>query len=430
MAAPNAGFNPAAIGLAISGNDMARRARAYWGPGAQEGDPVNIVKAQQAAQQRYLEVLDADPRAPVVLPLVDLVDPAWVRKAIYDDSYGVRGFAADVRKAQEAFVSEIDSVRKATTSASNLMHSISDDEVVMLFKKIYPASALIPVEVSIGKITQWDAIGPNEAGTAYFGSENPNLTDSEIQDHTRTAENKILYSVGGVTKMAYEAGKNQVPVRDMMAIRSLAANEMVRNLRERAILGVTRDVTSSSNVFTNATPLEYAGLHQLITANTGDDKTYVDVSGVDGGVKTMKEIDPYLDQVYENMISFSLTPNLALCSYKVFNIYRRELNEFFHTENVRELDYGIAKINLVFPGGEVPMVPCSFLPRATGANGAIKLLDTTKLARRVLWGETMEELANVNTVRRFVITGAEVLVDKTDVDATSSLQGGVFGITI
>jgi hypothetical protein len=58
------------------------------------------------------------------------------------------------------------------------------------------------------------------------------------------------------------------------------------------------------------------------------------------------------------------------------------------------------------------------------------LLDTRLWARRVLWQDTYEELANINTSDKFVISAAETLIDKSDVDATSSLHGGVYGITI
>lgn len=422
------GFNPARIGMPFSGREMQSRSRAFWGRDVDDGDPVDIVKAQTLAQDRYLKVLEADPRAAVVFPLVDLVNPAWVRKAVFDPTYGNDGLMTDVKKAAADFFTEVDAVRKATTSSSNLMHSISDDEVTMLFKKIYPATSLIPVEASRGKVTQWDAVGVNDAGSAFFGSEDPDLSESDMQDHVRTATNKILYSVMRVTKMAYEAGRSQVPARDMMTIRSVAANEMLKNLRERSILGVTRDVASSVNAYTPAGPLEYAGLYELITANTAD-PNYENVAG-DKTVTTKDKIDPFLDSSYIKMVQDGQIPNLAICDYKTFGIYRRALNAFFHTENVKSLDYGISKITLVFPGGEVPMVPCPFLPTTTGQNGAIFLLDTTKLARRVLWGETMEELANLNTSKRAVITAAEVLIDKSDVDGQSSLQGGVFGISI
>ncbi len=426
-AVKNVGFGPHALGMMFSGEEMKRRARAFWGPEIEEGDPIDLIKAQSIAQDRYLKVLEADPRAAIVFPLVDLINPVWVRKAIYDPTYGNDGLLGDVKKATEDFFSEIDAVRKATTTDSALMHSISDSEVTMLFKNVYPATSLIPVEASKGKITQWDAIGVNEGGTAYFGSEDPDLTESDMQDHTRHATNKIMYSVMRVTKMAYEAGRAQVPARDMMTIRSIGANEMVKRLRERAILGVTRDVTSGVNAFEPPGQYEYPGLYQLITANTTD-PNYIDVSS--DSVATKDQIDVKLDESYINMIQDGRIPNLAICDYRTFGIYRRALNAFFHTENVKSLDYGIAKITLVFPGGEVPMVPCPYLPTTTGPNGSIFLLDTTHLARRILWAETMEELANINTSKRAVISAAEVIIDKTDVDGESSLQGGVFGITI
>jgi hypothetical protein len=66
----------------------------------------------------------------------------------------------------------------------------------------------------------------------------------------------------------------------------------------------------------------------------------------------------------------------------------------------------------------------------TGAYGGIFLIDTRLLARRTLWADTYEELANINTSDKFVISAAETLIDKSDVDGSSSLHGGLFGITI
>jgi hypothetical protein len=47
-----------------------------------------------------------------------------------------------------------------------------------------------------------------------------------------------------------------------------------------------------------------------------------------------------------------------------------------------------------------------------------------------LWADTYEELANINTSDKFVISAAETLIDKSDIDGSSSLHGGLFGITI
>jgi hypothetical protein len=427
-----AGFNAAALGFPTGVADMQARGLGFWGRGSglEEGDRVHIQKAQAEAQERYLTVLQADPRASPVLPVVDLVDPEWVRKAIFTPgNAGIEELKNNITKALYDLQDAAESIQKATTTSSSLMHSISDTDVAMLFKKIMPAQVLIPVEVNKGKIAQWDAIPPNGAGSAFFGSEDPVLVESDIQDHTRTETCKILYAVMRVTKMAVEAGRTQIPARDMLAIRSMAATEMLKNLRERAILGVTRDVRVTKTQYAPAGPLEYPGLHELITNNTAD-PNYVDVSGEVEAVNTMDKVQPFLDNTYLEMIQDGIVPNLAMCDYKTFGMYRRGLNDFFRSENVETVDYGVAKINLTFPGGTVPMVPIPFLPSTAGTNGMIFLMDTNFLARRTLWAETYEELANENTSKRAVITAAECIIDKTDVDGESSLQGGVFGITI
>jgi hypothetical protein len=76
------------------------------------------------------------------------------------------------------------------------------------------------------------------------------------------------------------------------------------------------------------------------------------------------------------------------------------------------------------------MVPIQWMPTTTGNYGSMMVLDTSYLALRKLWGETFEELANLNGSQRGMISASEVLIDKTDKDGSSSQQGGVFGITI
>jgi len=429
-AIPLAGFNPARIGLHISGEDMNRRGKAFWGPGVEDGDPVDLTKAQGNAQKRYLEILESNPRAPYMMPVVDLIPQEWIQKAVFEPR-GMEWYEETVKKAIEDFRSEVDAITKATTTSSNLMHSISDADVTILFKKPLVAQSLIPVEASKGKVTQWDAVGPNGAGTAFFGSEDPVLTESDITDYTRTGTNKILYAVGRLTKMARIAGQTQVPARDMMAIRTLAATEMLKNLRERSILGVTRNVQATANAFADAASLEYAGLYELVTANSTS-PNFKDVSG--STIDTYDKIRPYLDETYMLMVQDGLDPNLAMCDYKTFGLFARGLYEHFRSDQVKTTSVGVAKITLVMANGEMPLVPVPFLPTAAGTNGSIFMEDTRHLARRVLWAETMEEIASGNTSTKFVIDAAEVLIDKSDIGSSDvpaySLQGGVFGITL
>jgi hypothetical protein len=422
---------PGTAGFGVmNGTEMSERGRAFWGRGVvEDGEPINIIKAQEAAQIRALNVLETNPRADFILPLIEMVDPQWVRKAVFDESYGLDGLRGDIQKAKEDWMSNWrEEIKKATTSSVNMSHIVTDAEVVQLFKRIHPVQSLIGVEACLGKVAQWDAIPPNGAGTAYFGPEDPqNLTESDITDVTQNATCKILYSVMRVTKMAQMSLSAQSPARDIVQIRTNAAQEMIKNLRERSLLGVSRDVQSTTNPFTAADTLEYKGLYELITANTGT-PNWLDASG--STIDTMDKIQPYLDNTYLNMIQDGMNPNLILSDYKTFNLYRRGLNDFFRSENMEKTTFGVAIINLVFPGGTIPMIPVPFLPTTTGTNGSAFMLDTEYIALRKLWGDTYEELANWNTSKRGVITAAEVLIDKTDTTGTASLQGGVFGITI
>jgi hypothetical protein len=422
-------------GLNIGVREARSRARQYWGPGVEEGDVIYDVQAiQKAAQAGMIEAIEQDPRAAIMIPLVDLVSPSQVRKAVFDNTYGMEGFKKDLKKAQQDFISEIDAqlrtstMKKATSTASvpNLMHNYSDEEVVMLFKKIYPAQALIPVEANHGKVAQWDAITETGAGTAFFGGEDPNTPESDMTDAIRTATTKIMYTFFRITKMAKVAGQTQYPARDLVSIRTLAANEMIRNLRERSIIGVTRDVTNTDPQYASAQALEYDGLQALITNNTTAPlyQTYA------GGTATLDKIKPFLDETIRLMVRHGRYPNLALCDWKTFGIIGRGLNEFWRTEQVKATEFGFGKVDIITPIGQIPLVPITFMPTSTGNNGSIMVLDTSVLARRVLWGDTYEELANLNTSQRGVISAAEVLIDKSDSNGTNSLQGGVWGITI
>ena len=421
-------------GMNIGVRESQQRARAFWGD-VQEGDEVyNLQAIQKSAQEHMIDAIESDPRAAIMIPLVDLFDPMLLRKAVWDNTYGFEGFRQDIKKAQQDFASELDAQLRAstlkkatsTTSVSNLMHNYSDEQVVMLFKKVYPAQALIPVEANHGKVAQWDAITKEGAGTAFFGSEDPNLTESDITDAIRTATCKIMYSVMRVTKMAKIAGQTQYPARDVMAIRTLASNEMIRNLRERSIIGVNRDVTNTTPTYTAASSLEYAGLYELITANTAAPlyQTY------SGGAATLDKIKVFLDESYRQMKLNGQNPNLALCDWKTFGIIGRGLNDFWRTEQVKSTNFGVGKVDLTMPDGQMPLIPINFMPATTGNYGSILLMDTSFLARRVLWSETYEELANLNTSQRGVISASEVLIDKSDSNGTNSLQGGVISITV
>ena len=429
----------------VSSNDAALIAKAYWGniPDGMEIDP--IVEAKKAQDRFYNAGITE--YVPLVGHAVEkaardfwLGDTAhiaqedmheWAIKAAKRVDKGVEDYIS-------AVISKADAISKADSTSSlgsSLMHVIADDKVTYLYKRPYPFQTLIPVEANMGKVANWDAIGPYEISSAAFGEEDPSLTESDMTAHNRSATIKFMYAVGRLTKAVKLAGLSQVPARDIKAIRIDIAQDALRSLRERSMLGVDRNVQSITNAFTSAAAIQYAGAYELITNNssgapTTGDQCWADVSA--SSVDTYGEIMQYLDTTYQDMTLFGMQPNVAMCDLKTFGIIRRGLSEYFrYNGQYQELIPGVAKITLTFPTiGGLNLIPHPFLPMTTGANGVIFMMDTRLITRRSLWMDTYEELANINTSEKFVISAAETLIDKSDIDGTSSLHGGVMGITI
>ena len=418
-------------------------AEAYWGR-IPNGTHVNTTTAAYTAQRLFGESKDIG-----MLPLVPSIPDEIIQKAIFQcgksaepdhDLYAQE--VAPLRKALEkihadsaAEITKAMTMGTSSSTGSNLMHVIADEGVTYLYKRPYPVQALIPTEANKGRQALWDVVGPYEFGQASFGTEDQSFTETDITTHNRSSFVKFLYSVGRITKAAQFAGLAQVPARDMIAIRIDAAQDALRALRERRMLGVTSDVTSTTNPFTAASTNEYQGLYELITTNTatigGTPKCWVTSNG-----GTYDQIMVDLDESYRNMVKLAMQPNLALCDYRTFGIIRRGLMEYFRTDPVMQFTQGISKINLVFPNADgLALVPHPFLPMAAGS-GSIFLLDTRLVARRTLWQDLYEELAKINLSQKFVISAAETLIDKTDIgnDASGggapaySLHGGVFSI--
>ena len=333
----------------------------------------------------------------------------------------------DLCKSIIAELPETSEIRKALTAAtSNLMHVIADKDVTYLYKRPFPVQALIPTESNKGKTANFDIVGPYDFGSAAFGTEDQSFIESDITTYNRSQVIKYMFAVGRVTKAAQLAGLAQIPARDVLAIRLDAAQDALRSLRERALLGVTLDVSSTTNLFrttAGSTDNWYNGLYQGITANTGASQSWVTSTG-----NTYDGIMTDLDTSYRTMVKYAMQPNLAICDYRTFGIIRRGLMEYFRTEPTMHFTQGISKINLVFPNADgLPLVPHPFMPMGAGY-GAIMLLDTRLWARRSLWQDMYEELAKINLSQKFVISAAETLVDKSDVNASTSLHGGVFSI--
>ena len=423
----------------ITSDDIAVIGETCW-MGIPDGSPVNITKAQASMQARFAQAAGSGPIAfmPLMPPAIDDI----IKSAVLNtDPYMEKEECAKVLKANKERMDKLtreyldDVVSKAETTASNLMHVIADESVTYLYKRPYPFQAMIPAEANKGKTALWDAIGPyGDMGSAAAGEEDPTLIESDMKSYNRTETIKYLYAVGRLTKASKFAGLTQVPARDLKAIRVDMAQDSMRALRERMMLGVTRDIKSTTNGFLPAGVLEYKGMYELITDNVGTGtigaKMYVDVSG--SNCNTYQKISEYLDQTFNSLILYGIQPNLAICDYPTFGLIRRGMTDFIRYvgEPVKTLVPGVQKLDLVFPNeGGLSLVPHPFLPMASGAIGNIFLVDTRLVSRRILWQDTYEELANINTSDKFVISSAETMIDKTAITAYDSLHGGVLGIT-
>lgn len=415
---------------------------ALWA-GVPDGTPIGI--QQIRLQQNAFKKAKIEGKQIALMPLIPPVQDQFVKKAIFADSFMDKDEMMHLRKSYKEEMDKLTRqyldkvISKADTTESNLMHVIADEQVTYLYKRPYPFQSLIPVEANKGKWAAWDVIGPYDITSAYFGQEDPDLTETNMKAYNRFDRIKYMYTVGRLTKAAQLAGLTQIPARDLRAIRVDMAQDAMRALRERSMLGVTRNLQSVKNQFENAGPLEYAGIAEIIQKNKGEagdgvlkDKCWIHASEV-GGIRTFSDINFYLDEIYSKMVLYGMRPNLAICDYKTFGLIRRGMTDFIRYigEPVKTLVPGVSKIDLVFPNeGALPLVPHPFLSMMSGDYGSIQLVDTRLLARRTLWQDTYEQLANINTSDKFVISSAETLIDKSGVTEFDSLHGGLYGITI
>lgn len=436
--------------FSLSADELKQRGRSFWGRDIEDGDLVDISKATQFATERFLATLEADPHAKVIIPVMDYINPNIIKAGILYDTT-LEETEKKISKAKMDLLDEIDNImapendiRKATTTTNtNLMHSISDQQVTILFKKILPTQSLFNTVACKGKYAQWDAVTPNGGGSAYFDGEDPELVESDLGDITKMTPVKIMYSKGRLTKMAILAGEAQTPARDLMSIRTMASNEMIKQLRERSFLGVNRDLSNTENAFQPAGSKQYAGLYELITGHTAATGTRTHASpawkaatswssDTDPATVWKKYLYPDLNEVYRRMVYSNQVPDVMLTDYRTFAWVRTALNDQFRgVDNMVTTTYGISKLNIAMPNGIIPLIPIPFMPNAVG-NGNIFMLNTDTIERRVLWAESFEELANINTSKSYVISCAECLIDKTDYSPDTStclsMQGGVWAI--
>jgi hypothetical protein len=344
--------------------------------------------------------------------------------------------AFGIRKADREnldYLLDLD-IQKATDTTSNLMHVIADQNVAYLYKRAYPIQALIPTEANKGKTANWDAIAPFDLGSWGPITEDAELVDSSQAPYNRSQVVKYFATVFRVTKAAQFAGLAQIPPRDMLAIRIDAAQDAMRAGRERAMLGVNLSINDTNFAFrptlsltTDSTNLYFNGIYQMLQNNTSgatSNQTWVASSG-----NSYNQINTDLGTTYRYMRKFGMMPNLAITDLRTFTVYKQGLQDFFRSAPVTTFHQGISKVYLSFPGGPdgLPLIATEFLPQTAG-QGAIFLIDTAMMSRRSLWQDMFEDLAKINLSQKGVISCAETFIDKSDVNGTSTLQGGVIGI--
>lgn len=325
-------------------------------------------------------------------------------------------------------------IQKATDTTSNLMHVIADQNVAYLYKRAYPIQALIPTEANKGKTANWDAIAPFDLGSWGPITEDAELVDSSQAPYNRSQVVKYFATVFRVTKAAQFAGLAQIPPRDMLAIRIDAAQDAMRAGRERAMLGVNLSVSDTNFAFrptlsltTDSTNLYFNGIYQMLAGNTSgatSNQCWISSTG-----NSYNQINSDLGTTYRYMRKFGMMPNLAITDLRTFTIYKQGLQDFFRSAPVTTFHQGISKVYLSFPGGPdgLPLIATEFMPQTAG-QGAIFMIDTAMMARRSLWQDMYEDLAKINLSQKGVISCAETFIDKSDVNGTSTLQGGVIGI--
>ena len=325
---------------------------------------------------------------------------------------------------------------KALTSTSPWLHAIADDKVSMLFLRPYPWQASIPVEAVRGKEVKFDVAQPYALMGGGFGTEDPTLTESDFEMKTRSDIVKYSYVTGRVTDAAMKEGATAYPPRDYWSIASENAVNSSRSIRERSMLGVTRNpqTIASSNVYEAATSLEYDGIHQMITRSTGAYSTWTNnlaqtapITSVDTAAQAIVKLEDQLVQSAQKLLVMGIQPNLMMCDMSTFSLFREKLMKTqFGVPPTADYAFGISFIQYALPGmPTLNLIQHPFLPYTVGSR-ATYLVDTNLLAMRAAWRDNFEILAKNNPSQKFFISSAECFIDKSDGTGTSSLMGGVF----
>lgn len=452
------GKAPREIASYTTGVGVREMAKSYFHDAIDDGVPFNArylnqisrqVAAEEFKKAGVKEIKQIVLQTPI---LDDLIAAKFVGRPCFDDvTDGAPAVIESMAKAEEALAKAIGASHlkivgsestdaagdggefgKTVTSNSQFIHAVADYDIGILFRRPYPFQAMLPSEAVRGKDVMWDVIPPYGLGSAYFGVEDPTLTESDFPQYTRNDVVKFMYTVGRITDAAYRLGLSAYPARDFMSLSVDTHQDAIRSLRERALLGVNRDTRSITNEYIAPNDYEYEGIHFKVAASTGKYQTWTDGSSVSGDTiqDTYDNLDTALNNSAIKMAVMNAVPNVMLCDPNTFAIVRKGLMKTQYGVPPT-VDYSFGISSITYSLQDMPalkLISHPFLPRTSGQS-ACYLLDTRLMARRVAWTDTMELLAKVNPSQKFYISASETFIDKSDIDGKSSLQGGVLNIT-
>lgn len=447
--------------LTASDNIVEKSAQFYGGV-IGDGVPVNLRNLGQARKMVFAEAVKSGNVAVKSMEYITLAPPIiddllakkYVGRPVIEDiSVNPDAVIENEAQAEAALAKAIGAtslhiinphnvdspLAKAITAQSPFIHAIADYDVGILFKRPYPFQATIPTEAVRGREVKWDVIRTYGLAGAEFGTEDPDLQETDFPQNTRNDHIRFRYTAGRITDAAYRTGLAAFPARDFMTLATDNHMDAMRSLLERAMLGITLQTNSITNSYTTVgtQALAFPGIHEMITNNTtsienGGYKAWVSGASVSNSdwYTQYKNIDTALNQSAINMSVLGVQPNLMICDPSSFAIIRAGLMKTqYGVPPTTDYSFGISSITYSLQGMPALNLICHpFLPRASGES-AIYLLDTRLLARRVAWDNTFEMLAKNNPSQKFYMSSADCFIDKSDINGTSSLMGGVIGIT-
>lgn len=444
------------------GNDnIVEKSQKFYGDYIKDGQPVNLRNLSQIHRKVFSEAIEKGEKLtdmqyiPLSAPILDdLIAKKFTGKPVIADAWNDPMSVIESEEQANAALAKaigatslhiispndaMSPLAKTITAQSPFIHAVADYDVGLLFKRPYPFQAMIPTEAVRGREVKWDVIRTYGLAGAEFGTEDPTLIESDFPQNTRNDHIRFRYSTGRITDAAYRTGLAAYPARDFMTLATDNHMDAMRSLLERALLGITLQTNSINNTYTTIgnNGLAFPGMHEMITNNTTsiDDGGYkcwesgASISNSDWFVQ-YQNLDAALNQSAINMNVLGVQPNLMICDPKTFAIMRAGLMKTqYGVPPTTDYSFGISSIRYSLQGEpEMSIIQHPFLPRTSGQS-AIYLVDTRLLARRVAWDNTFEVLAKLNPSQKFYMSSADCFIDKSDINGTSSLMGGVIGIT-